>query len=205
MSQPLYLLRHGPTAASRGGAPLGRLDLPVEAGGQVRWLAVKEELKDLGPGLIATSDRARAREHALDLGAALGVPVRVLPALAEQDFGAWDGVPWSEIGGAGAFFADPIHTAPPGGESFAGCAGRTRGAFAALPQDQPLLILAHGGSLRAILAGLLGLPLERALDLAWEPFGLSRVDRYDRERGVLRFHNRRLGLDPDAPLAGGEP
>jgi hypothetical protein len=38
----------------------------------------------------------------------------------------------------------------------------------------------------------MGLPLDRALDLAWQPFGLSRLDVYPGGRGVLCFHNRAL-------------
>jgi hypothetical protein len=34
--------------------------------------------------------------------------------------------------------------------------------------------------------------LDRALDLAWQPFGLSRLDVYQERRAVLRFHNRAL-------------
>ena len=186
---PLFLLRHGPTAASLSGAPLGRLDLPVSPEGEALWPRVQAELLTLGIQRVLTSELRRARLHAQDLG----LPTQVLPQLAEQDFGAWDGVPWSQIQGSEAFFADPVHAAPPGGESFAACAERALKALTGIPTDQPLLILAHGGPLRAILAQCLGLPLERALDLAWQPFGLSRVDLYEPGRGVLQFHNRSLG------------
>jgi len=190
---PLFLLRHGPTAASRSGAPLGRRDLPVDPEGQALWPKVKAGLKNLGFQHIATSDLGRARDHALELGEELGLPVRVIPELAEQDFGLWDGRPWSEIPDAAPFFQNPVHAVPPGGESFAACARRTLVALATIPQDSPLLVLAHGGPLRAILAHHLGIPLDRALDLDWRPFGLSRVDRYECGRGVLKFHNRELG------------
>jgi broad specificity phosphatase PhoE len=191
---PLFLLRHGPTTASQGGAPLGRLDLPVEPGAQAQWLAVKSELRALGLQRIVTSDLIRARHHAQELAAELELTLRVFSALGEQDFGAWDGVPWAEIRGSEAFFADPVNTAPPGGESFAACAERTRSLIPALLEDaSPLLILAHGGPLRAILATFLGLPLDRTLDLAWQPFGLTRVDVYSPDRALLQFHNQPLG------------
>jgi broad specificity phosphatase PhoE len=184
---PLYLLRHGPTEASAKGAPLGRLDLPVTPEGRALWSAVKEELLGLGIRRVLTSDLARARDHALDLG----LPCLVLPGLAEQAFGAWDGLPWEENPGAEAFFQDPLRCAPPGGESFQQCAERALLTFrGALDGDQPTLVLAHGGPLRAILAHYIGLPPVRALDLAWQPFGLTRVDAYAPDRGVLRFHNR---------------
>jgi broad specificity phosphatase PhoE len=187
---PLYLLRHGPTDAYRRGAPLGRLDLPVNAEGRARWPRVKEELLGLGIARVLTSNLARARDHALDLG----LPCLALPALAEQAFGAWEGLPWAENPGAEAFYRDPARMAPPGGESFLDCAGRALLAFrGALGGEQPTLVLAHGGPLRAILAHYAGLPPVRALDLAWQPFGLTLVEAYAPDRGVLRFHNRPLG------------
>jgi broad specificity phosphatase PhoE len=193
----LYLLRHGPTEAGLKGAPLGRLDLPVNEAGQARWPQVKEELLGLGLQRVLTSNLARARDHARDLG----LPVRVLPDLAEQAWGAWDGVPWAEIQGAEAFFRDPVRGTPPGGgESYFRCADRARAAIQGTWEgDTVTLVLAHGGPLRAIVAHFLGLPLERSLDLAWQPFGLSKLEIYQSQRGVLCFHNRPL---PSAPASG---
>ena len=186
---PLFLLRHGPTDASVKGAPLGRMDLPVRADAQPHWAEVRSELLGMGIQRVLTSDLQRARLHALDLG----LPTLVLPDLAEQSFGAWDGIPWSEIKGGDAFLANPVQTCPPGGESFAHCASRALLALqGALQGDQSTLVLAHGGSLRAILAHFLGLSLERALDLSWQPWGLTRLDVYAANRAVLRFHNRGL-------------
>lgn len=188
----LLLLRHGPTAASLAGAPLGRRDLPVTPDGMVRWPAVQAELAAFRIARVFTSNLCRARAHAQ----ALGLPVQVLPGLAEQDFGAWDGEPWAEIPDSGLFFSDPVNAEPPGGEAFAACAAR---AVAQLPvlleAGGTVLVLAHGGPLRAILAHLLGLPLARALDLAWDPFGLSVLD-LQAGRTHLRVHNRGLGLAP---------
>jgi broad specificity phosphatase PhoE len=150
---------------------------------------VKQELMGLGLQRVLTSDLQRARLHALDLG----LPCLVLPDLGEQAFGEWEGVPWDQVPNADAFFANPALATPPGGESFARCASRALLALqGALEGDLPTLVLSHGGPLRAILAHFLGLPLERALDLAWQPYGLTRLDVYGPNRGALRFHNRTL-------------
>jgi len=186
---PLFLLRHGPTAASQSGAPLGRADHPVISEAESLWPRVKQELLALGIQRVLTSDLQRARLHALDLG----LPCLVLPDLGEQAFGEWEGVPWDQVQGADAFFANPALATPPGGESFARCASRSLLALqSAMEGEQSTLVLAHGGSLRAILAHFLGLPLERALDLAWQPFGLTKLEVYAPNRAVLRFHNRPL-------------
>jgi broad specificity phosphatase PhoE len=194
---PLFLLRHGPTDAGQRGAPLGRLNLPVNPQGQALWPRVKAELLGLGLQRVLTSNLGRARDHARDLG----LDCRVLPDLAEQHFGSWDGVPWAEIRGAEAFFKDPVRGVPAGGgESFFRCADRARAAIQGTwDPGVATLVLAHGGTLRAILAHFMGLPLDRALDLAWQPFGLTRLEVYSSQRAVLCFHNRAL---PSPPASG---
>ncbi len=185
---PLYLLRHGPTEASRSGAPLGRLDLPVDEEGQRLWPQVQAQLSALGVERVLCSPLRRSREHA----EALGLPLLVLEGLAEQSFGEWEGIPWAEVKGAETFFANPVLACPPGGETFARCASRALQALqGALQGEAPTLVLAHGGPLRAILAHFMGLPLERALDLAWQPWGLSRLEVHGANKAVLRFHNQR--------------
>jgi broad specificity phosphatase PhoE len=183
---PLWLLRHGPLDVH--GAPLGWRDDPVSDAARGRWPALKTHLQTLGIRRVLSSDLRRSCELAADLG----LPHEILKSLREQHFGSWDAVPWADNPDAALIYADPLKAVPPGGESFAACAARAiAGAVAAL-DDRPTLVLAHAGSLRAILAAFLGLPLERALDLAWDPFGLSCLDVYAPCRGVLRFHNRQV-------------
>jgi broad specificity phosphatase PhoE len=165
------------------------MDLPVTAEGQLQWPRVKQEVLGLGIQRVLTSDLIRAKLHALDLG----LPVLILPDLGEQSFGEWEGIPWSEIQNVGSFFGDPVKSVPPGGESFARCASRALMALqGAIDGEQSTLVLAHGGSLRAILAHFLGLPLERALDLAWQPYGLTALEVFGPNRALLRYHNRLL-------------
>lgn len=188
----LYLLRHGPTQASASGAPLGHLDGPVSAEGEARWPGVRAALSTLELHRVVCSSLQRSLLHAQDLG----LPCTIHDDLREQSFGAWDGIPWADLDGeaTAAFFSDPVNASSPGGESFAQCAHRSVAAVENLliPDEPPILILAHGGPLRAILAHLMGLPLARAVDVDWKPFGLSRIDIYAPHRGVLRFHNQAL-------------
>jgi len=190
---PLYLLRHGPTVASQSGAPVGRMDVSVTREAEFHWLKVKRELMGFDIQKILTSDLQRARLHAQDFGKDANIPCLVMPDLAEQAFGDWDGLPWDQVKGADSFLSNPVQVTPPGGESFARCASRSLLALqGVLEADQSTLVLAHGGSLRAILAHFFGLTLERALDLAWQPFGLTKLEVYASNRALLRYHNRSL-------------
>ncbi len=182
-------MRHGPTQASDLGAPLGRSDLPVSETGQKAWPAIRAELLASGIRRVLTSDMQRAKLHALDLG----LPTLVLSDLGEQSFGDWEGIPWPEIKGAEPFFANPVLGTPPGGESFAHCASRALMAFqGAIEGEVPTLVLTHGGPLRAILSHFLGLPLERSLDLAWQPWGITKLEIHSSNRAILRYHNRTM-------------
>ena len=193
---PLYLLHHGPATGTEGSAPVGRLDVPLSETAWQAWPAVKRELLGLGIQRVLASHLRRAQEPALDLG----LPYLLLPDLAEQSFGEWEGQPWSEIRGAESFLASPVLTAPPGGESFAHCASRTLQSLqGALEGEASTLVIGHGGPLRAILAHFMGLSLERALDLAWPHHGLTRLDVHGSNRAILRYHNRTL------PLSGLRP
>ncbi len=190
---PLYLLRHGPTTASQNGAPLGRMDLPVNAEAERLWPKVKADLETLDIQRVLTSKLQRAALHAQDFAASQGVVCLELYGLSEQAFGEWDGLPWEQIKGAESFWSNPVQAMPPGGESYARCASRALQTLQnALVPEQATLVLAHGGSLRAILAHFLGLSLERSLDLAWQPYGLTKLEVYGSNRAVLRYHNRAL-------------
>lgn len=199
----LLLLRHGPTAASQGGAPLGRRDLPVSPEGEALWPEVRRELLALGPARVLCSPLQRSRRHAGDLG----LPITVLADLAEQDFGTWEGRPWNELCAAepattATFFEDPFRRAAPQGESFVTTAHRAIRAFeGAWDPTRPTLVLAHAGPLRAILTHLLKAPLERALELAWSPFGLTVLDVQADRQVHLRTQNQSLpGWPCDRPV-----
>jgi broad specificity phosphatase PhoE len=189
----LLLLRHGATASS-GVAPAGQRDEALLPAARRAWPALRRRLTAWGPDRILCSDLQRSRLPASDLAQRLGLEAEVLPALREQDFGDWTARPWAAAAASDPFFGDPVRAAPPAGESFAACARRVRSAVlpvldAAEAAESSILILAHAGSLRAILGSYLGLPLARCLDLAWDPWGESELRCWGR-RGVLVAHNR---------------
>ena len=108
--------------------------------------------------------------------------------LMEQHFGDWQGRTYAEIGAFGLKSADspshrfwlaPAHAVPPGGESFVQVIERVSAAVERLTRThagRDIVVVAHGGSIRAALAFALGLDPEAALAFSIEPLSLTRLD-----------------------------
>jgi alpha-ribazole phosphatase len=115
----LYAWRH-PRAKGAEGRCIGRTDLPVDPrrakrlAHRIRALARRQQL----PRIVITSPLQRSRAVGRWL-ARWGWQHRVDAALAEMDFGAWDGRPWSEISKEAfdAWCDDFLEHAPGAGES----------------------------------------------------------------------------------------
>ncbi len=149
----VYLIRHGETAWNRKSRYLGRTDLPLSPEGKAKLAKAP-----FTPGTVYTSPLRRAGETAAILfPGAEQIPV---PGLAEMDFGVFEGRSYREME------HDPDYRAwveggclgkCPGGEDKAGFCNRVCGAFAELMGealargDGELVIVAHGGSLMAVM------------------------------------------------------
>ncbi|MGY8994367.1 MAG: histidine phosphatase family protein [Rhodospirillales bacterium] len=118
------------------------------------------------------------------------------PLIAEQDFGAWSGKCWSDLGAEdpdaqSAFWADPTGNCPPDGESFANVLTRVSGAvnrLTAMHAGHDIIAVAHGGSIRAALAMALGIDAAAAMALVVDTLSLTRIDHV--AGGLLRGHGR---------------
>jgi probable phosphoglycerate mutase len=118
-----YLLRHGQTELSvaRRYSGHGNPEL-TEVGRQQAAAAARRLAKFDDIAAVVTSPLGRAQETATAVGTALGLSPVVVDGLIETDFGAWEGLTFTE-----AAERDPaVHrrwlgdtaVAPPGGESF---------------------------------------------------------------------------------------
>jgi alpha-ribazole phosphatase len=181
----LYLLRHTPTAAAPG-ICYGFLDIPLAEGFPSDFAAARAGLRAAGLSTqprIFSSPLQRCRKLADRLARELDIEadeIRQDDRLKELNFGEWEGRAWDEIqtndGERAARWMDGFVDVPcPGGESYLDLARRARSfleelALAAVEpklsdmpaRDQPTLVVAHGGSIRALLAGLLEIPLKQS-------------------------------------------
>jgi alpha-ribazole phosphatase len=143
----LHAWRH-PRATGAEGRCIGRTDLPVDArrakrlAHRIRAQARRQRL----PPIVVTSPLQRSRAVGRWL-ARWGWQRRVDPALAEMDFGAWDGRAWAAIAQADidAWCADFEAHAPGGGEPVAALLARVRG----FDPGRARIVVTHGGWLSA--------------------------------------------------------
>ena len=126
---------------------------------------------------VLSSDLTRCTALARPLAEALGLPLRIEPALREQDMGEWEGRTWAslteeDVARVRAYWTDYVGTTPPGGESFGTFAERVDTWFAGHWDElrgRRWLVVSHVGVARAVLCRLMGLDWGEALRFAPVP------------------------------------
>jgi broad specificity phosphatase PhoE len=161
----LLLARHGETDWNREYRWQGHADVPLNDRGRAQAAELAERLADAGIGAVYSSDLARARETAEIVGARLGLPVTPDGALREIDVGEWSGLTTPEVQ---ARFPEGLQRHAKGGdgwergETHDELQERAVGAvsrIAAQHEGETILVVIHGGTIRALLAHAEGLPL----------------------------------------------
>ncbi|GAB4211928.1 MAG: histidine phosphatase family protein [Roseiflexaceae bacterium] len=159
-----YLIRHGETAWNALGRWQGHTDVPLSPVGeeQARRVAARLKSDSTRFAAIYSSDLQRAWMTATAIGAALEIAPQPVADLRELDVGWWSGLTGQEIR-----TRDPEITAqvdrgedPPrgGAERWADLRRRVGVAVEQLAQahpDQTLLLVTHGGVVRAVLDNII--------------------------------------------------
>lgn len=160
----LLLVRHGESEWNAVRRLQGQADIGLSAKGEAQARALAATVGKLAPDRVITSDLRRAFQTA----ELLGFPQAARePRLREVDVGDWTGLDIARIieenpeayrsWRAGSF-------APPGGEAWADFAARTAAATrAATAEANRLLVVCHGGVIRALIQTLLGLEPRRII------------------------------------------
>jgi len=176
----LVLLRHGQTEFNAGSRMQGQLDTDLSELGRAQALAAAEVLAKRQPLAIVSSDLRRAFDTAVSLADCCEVAVRVDKRLRETHLGDWQGMTHHEVDavspGARQAWREDAICAPHGGESRIDVADRTLPLVAELvagePEwgaddcERPVVLVSHGGTIAALTAALLGLPVG-----SWPVFG----------------------------------
>ncbi|MFI7488478.1 bifunctional RNase H/acid phosphatase [Micromonospora echinaurantiaca] len=184
----LILVRHGETEYTEQRRYSGRGDVPLSDRGRAQARATGDRVAELAPTVAAvvSSPLSRCTATAEAIAAALGgVPVRRADDLIECDFGAWEGRTFAEVreGWPGEMDAWLASTAvsPPGGESFAAVAERTRRALDALVEAYPgetVVVVSHVSPIKLALRDALAAGDAFLHRLFLDAAGISVLDRW---------------------------
>lgn len=189
------LLRHG---ALKGGIRYrGRVDDPLTAEGRRAmdqvWQKIAGEVD-----LIVSSPMRRCLAPASEWASASGIRCLSEPRVSELDYGAWEGLTLEEIhrrdpGMLERWRNDPTGMRPPEGESPEELLERVSNWWDEAMvcfEGAHLLLVAHSGSLRMLLAHVLRAPIESTRRLAMPYACWSRICA-DHGHAWLEFHHRR--------------
>ena len=116
--------------------------------------------------VVISSPIARARDTAAPIAARLGLPVGLDPGLTEIDFGEWTGMAFDALGQRPdwrAWNASRSLATAPGGEMMTQAQHRAMASLLRLRAEWPdgnVLIVSHADVLKAVLAQVLGMPLD---------------------------------------------
>ena len=174
----LYFVRHGQTVWNVENKICGATDSPLTEEGfrQAQQLAQAVVAEGLKIDVILYSPLSRARDTAMAISRAAGIPARMEVRLIEQDFGKWEGTPRT-----GADFKEAkkvFASSNEGGESMLKLCQRIYNLIDALKQepDKVYLLVAHNGIARAVNSYFADMTNEE-----YASFGLKncQIKRYD--------------------------
>jgi broad specificity phosphatase PhoE len=158
----ILLVRHGESDWNRAQRWQGHADRPLTALGHRQAHELAERLAEVELDAVYSSDLRRARETADIVARTHGLDVQTRPELREVDVGSWEGLTRAE---AQDRFPDAYLRWTAGGEgwddgeTYEELSVRVLGAVKEIAADHPderVLLLAHGGSIRAVHAAALG-------------------------------------------------
>ncbi|WP_424813383.1 histidine phosphatase family protein [Roseococcus sp. YIM B11640] len=184
------LVRHALVEVSARAVIYGSMDVPLcdtTVQGEAdlyRWLAARLPR----PAHWVATSLVRTQATAAAIFAA-GYPDQELqlePALAEQSMGEWQGATHDDFATYLSLPPHPFwpHAAaerPPGGESFDDLRDRVAPVMERLARDfvgQDVVIVAHGGSIRAALAHALRLDAHQALHFSIKNLSVTRLEKH---------------------------
>ena len=199
-------MRHGETAWNSAGRIQGHTDIALSDKGAQQSRLVAERLTEITIDAAYSSDLRRSADTAREILGGRTVKLQTTPELREYNKGIFEGLTsdetserYPELHAASA--VKDLDFAPPGGESTRQTSTRMASFMAEVRKNHPdgtVLIVGHGGALRALFVALMELPLEANWRFLLANCGLSVVDTYP-DNAVLRLYNDTSHLDGLGP------
>ncbi len=210
----IFLLRHGKTEWNGQFRYQGKSDVPLNEEGRLQAQRAALRLTSLDIDAIYASPLSRAKETAHIVSRILGVPIKgFYEELCEMNFGAWEGLTAPDIERSYAesfrlWRRNPEKVKIPKGESFTEVVERVTCGMKKILNDagENILVVAHGGSIRAALAGLFAMDISASWRIRIDNCSLTSME-LGSDRVMLAFANDTLhllvddeGLVPNLPV-----
>jgi broad specificity phosphatase PhoE/ribonuclease HI len=197
----LVMVRHGVTNATIGklfSGGLASTNPPLNDEGRDQARATGEWLAPLADTFdaLVTSPVRRTRETAEVLAKFLDLEITEEPAIAEMEFGTWDGLSFTEVrekwpDELSAWLGD-VDSAPHGGESFRVVEKRVlegKDRLLAAYAGKTVVLVSHVTPIKTLVAEALGAPLDSVFRMELAPASVS----------VISYFN--VGAEGEIPMA----
>ena len=196
MKTRLYVVRHGESEDNAAGRFGGRRDAALTGRGREEAAALAEWFRRVAVDVVGSSPLRRARETAERIAAGARLPAHVWPGWEEASFGRWEGLTFAEARArepqaVDAWLQAPLSSRSHGGESFLDVCARVARAAEELVRahrGRRVVLVTHGGPIRALVAHALGAPPEAALRLDAAAAGVTVIDWHDGAPVLVGFN-----------------
>ena len=149
------------------------------------------------PCAVQSSPQRRARQSAGIIASCLDLPVEIVAAMDEIDFGDWTGLSFEELAERSAWRRWNSHrgtSRPPHGESMRQLQQRVVRHLEQLRQEQgdgAIVIVSHAEPIRSALLYYARLPLDSFLSITVDPASISTLS-FDHTGAHIRRINQRV-------------
>jgi alpha-ribazole phosphatase/probable phosphoglycerate mutase len=193
----IFLIRHGETLWNHARKYQGHADIALSERGLKQAEALARRLEHEDFAAFFASDLRRAWDTAEIIARPHGGKVDALPALREINFGEWEGLTRDEIKArfpeiSEQWWKAPYSTRLPGGEMLAEVSTRASAAIEDIALGHPdaqVVVVAHGGSIRASIGHYLKMDLNQYWRLRQDNAALNILELYGTGRAQLILFN----------------
>ena len=179
----LYLLRHAEVEARYQRIFGGRIDMELSPRGHEQAASLAKYLRNKKFDAFYASPMKRAQQTLAPLTAGRDCAPVMMEGLREVDFGDWTGLRWEEV--KAKFGVHPIQwldqleqAVIPNAESSKTFRERVEPCVRQILREHPgqnVAALCHGGTIRMVLAILLGLPLAKMVGFEIDYASMTEV------------------------------
>ncbi len=183
----LLLIRHGATNNNLEGRYTGQSDIPLSRLGRLQAEAVAARVSSDAASpvdILVSSDLRRAKQTAHAIARRTGLDISEDADLREISMGRWEGLTYAEIEARypeelARWQADPLHVAPPEGETlitFRERLVRALRRWRELAPDKTVVWVTHGGAIGILLCEVLGLDLSHRWQFRRDNATITELD-----------------------------